>query len=171
MVDIEPVENPSRTLTWKPLVFLSHINRRTNDDRFSVSQWDSFFFSNLGVSTPVLIGPPQQTQLSSFLGQWTLKDTCMTILYVFSSSILTVKYLVWIISCRRNQISFVSPFQCLHFQPFFSFFWKKFYFYITCENSSHTVFSSFPRTFSSVFFVSSTWWEFILVFHWLLYSS
>ena len=32
---IEPNENPSRTLTWKPLVYLSRIKRRTNDDRFS----------------------------------------------------------------------------------------------------------------------------------------
>ena len=37
------------TLTWKPLVFLSHIKRRSNDDRFSSSQWESFFCSNLGV--------------------------------------------------------------------------------------------------------------------------
>ena len=32
MADIEPGEIPSRTLTWKPLVFLSHIKHRTNDD-------------------------------------------------------------------------------------------------------------------------------------------
>ena len=43
METIEPSENPSRTLTWKPLGFLSHIKRRTNDHRFLVSQWDSFF--------------------------------------------------------------------------------------------------------------------------------
>jgi hypothetical protein len=34
MVDIEPGENPTRTLTWKSVVFLSHIKSRTNDDRF-----------------------------------------------------------------------------------------------------------------------------------------
>jgi hypothetical protein len=28
---IEPGENPSRTLTWKPLTFVLHIKRRTND--------------------------------------------------------------------------------------------------------------------------------------------
>ena len=39
---IEPSENPCRTLTWKPLAFLSHIKRRANDDRFSSSQWESF---------------------------------------------------------------------------------------------------------------------------------
>ena len=43
MTAIEPIENPSWTLTWKPLDFLSHIKRRTNGDRFSVSQWESFF--------------------------------------------------------------------------------------------------------------------------------
>ena len=50
--------------------FLSHIKRRTNDDRFSSSQWESFFYSSLGVSTPALIGPPQQTTffLSTLLG-------------------------------------------------------------------------------------------------------
>ena len=41
MADIEPGEIPSRTLTWKPLAFLSHIKRRTNDDRFSSTQWES----------------------------------------------------------------------------------------------------------------------------------
>ena len=60
MTTIEPGEKPSRTLTWKPLVFLSHIKCRTNDDRFSDSQWEFFFFSILGVPTPGLIGPPQQ---------------------------------------------------------------------------------------------------------------
>ena len=42
MAAIEPSENPSRTLTWKPLDFLRHIKRRSNDDRFSASQWESF---------------------------------------------------------------------------------------------------------------------------------
>ncbi len=42
MVVIETGENPTRTLTWKPLDFLSNIKCRTNDDRFSVSQWESF---------------------------------------------------------------------------------------------------------------------------------
>ena len=41
MTDIEPSEIPSRTLTWKPLAYLSHIKRRSNDDRFSVSQLES----------------------------------------------------------------------------------------------------------------------------------
>jgi hypothetical protein len=34
MMAIKPGENPTRTLTWKALAFLSHIKRRTNDDRF-----------------------------------------------------------------------------------------------------------------------------------------
>ena len=32
MAAIEPGENPTRTLTWKSLAFLSHIKRRANDD-------------------------------------------------------------------------------------------------------------------------------------------
>ncbi len=46
MTVIEPSENPSRTLTWKPLAFLRHIKHRTNDDRFSASQWESFISSS-----------------------------------------------------------------------------------------------------------------------------
>ena len=42
MAAIEPSEIPSRTLAWTPLAYLSHIKRRSNDDRFSVSQWESF---------------------------------------------------------------------------------------------------------------------------------
>ena len=42
MSDFQPGENLSRPITWKPLAFLSHIKCRTNDDRFSVSQWESF---------------------------------------------------------------------------------------------------------------------------------
>jgi len=37
MFVLEPGDPPSRTLTWKSLGFLSHIKRRTNDDRFPLS--------------------------------------------------------------------------------------------------------------------------------------
>ena len=57
---IEPGEIPSRTLTWKPLSFLNHINLRTNDNRFSVSEWESFFWSRK------LIGPAQQCACNAF---------------------------------------------------------------------------------------------------------
>ena len=57
---IEPSEIPSRTLAWTTLAYLSHIKSRSNDDRFLVSQWESLICSSLGVSTPVLLGPPQQ---------------------------------------------------------------------------------------------------------------
>ena len=43
MTVIEPGENPTRTLTWKSLDFLSHINRRTNDDRFPLPLWETWF--------------------------------------------------------------------------------------------------------------------------------
>jgi hypothetical protein len=34
MEDIEPDENPTHTLTWKPLDFLRHFKCRNNYDRF-----------------------------------------------------------------------------------------------------------------------------------------
>jgi hypothetical protein len=37
MYVLESGEPPSRALNWKPLGFLSHIKRRTNDDRFPLS--------------------------------------------------------------------------------------------------------------------------------------
>ncbi len=43
MYTLEPGEPPSRTLNWKPLGFLSHIQRRTNDDRFPLSLWEVWF--------------------------------------------------------------------------------------------------------------------------------
>ena len=49
----------SRTLVWTPLAYLNHINRRSNDDRFLVSQWEALIFSYLGVPTPALLGPAQ----------------------------------------------------------------------------------------------------------------
>ena len=66
MTGIEPSEIPSRTRTWKPLAYLSHINRRSNDDRFSSSRWESLIWSSLGVSTPGLLGPAQQWTCNSF---------------------------------------------------------------------------------------------------------
>ena len=80
MTAIEPSEIPSRTLTWKPLAFLNHIKRRSNDDRFSASQWESFFCSSLGVSTPTLLGPDQFGACNAFSYD-TLGDhlqTCQT---------------------------------------------------------------------------------------------
>jgi hypothetical protein len=56
----KPSEIPSRTLTWKPLDYLSHIKCHSNDDRFSVSQWESLIWSRLDVPTPALLGPDQQ---------------------------------------------------------------------------------------------------------------
>ena len=63
---IEPGENPTRTLTWKSLTFLNHIKRRTNDDRFPLPLWETWFCSNLGVQIPTLIDPPQQCACNSF---------------------------------------------------------------------------------------------------------
>jgi hypothetical protein len=66
MAAIEPGENLTRTLTWKPLAFLSYIQRRTNDDRFPLSLWEVWFCSSLGVPIPASIGPPQQDACNAF---------------------------------------------------------------------------------------------------------
>jgi hypothetical protein len=52
MVAIEPDENPTRTFTWTSLVFLSHINRRTIDDRFSLPIMGDFFLLQRWWSNP-----------------------------------------------------------------------------------------------------------------------
>ncbi len=59
MTAIEPGENLTRTLTWKPLDFHNHIKFHTNDDRFPLSLWEVRFYSSLDVPIPDLIGPPQ----------------------------------------------------------------------------------------------------------------
>ena len=43
MTVIEPCEIPSRTLTWKPMVFLSHIKRRSNQ-----CECNAFVYDTLG---------------------------------------------------------------------------------------------------------------------------
>jgi hypothetical protein len=43
MTTIEPRQNPTHTVTWKPLGFHSHIKSRTNDDRFPLSLWEVWF--------------------------------------------------------------------------------------------------------------------------------
>ncbi len=40
MYELEPGDPPSRTLSWKPLGFLSHVKRRTNGDRFPLALWE-----------------------------------------------------------------------------------------------------------------------------------
>jgi hypothetical protein len=68
MAAIEPSEIPSGsgTLSWKPLAFLSHIKRRTNDNRFPLPLWETWFCSSLGVPIPALIAPPQQYACNVF---------------------------------------------------------------------------------------------------------
>ena len=68
MTDIEPGENPTqdRVLTWKSLDFLSHIKSRTNEDRLSLSLWEVWFSSILGVPIPALFGPPQPCSCNTF---------------------------------------------------------------------------------------------------------
>ncbi len=58
MYVLDPGDTPSRTLSWKSLGFLSHVKRRSNDDRFPLALWEVWFCSQLGVPIPELIGPP-----------------------------------------------------------------------------------------------------------------
>jgi hypothetical protein len=48
------------TIAWTPLAYLSHIKRRSHDDRFLASQWEVLICSSLGVPTPALLGPSQE---------------------------------------------------------------------------------------------------------------
>ena len=66
MTTIKPTEIPSRTIAWTPLAYLSHIKRRSHDDRFWDSQWEALICSSLGVPTPALLGPPQQCACNAF---------------------------------------------------------------------------------------------------------
>ena len=66
MAAIEPGKNPTLTVTWKPLAFLSHIKRRTIDDRFPLSLWEVWFCPSLGVPIPALTGPLQQCACNAF---------------------------------------------------------------------------------------------------------
>ncbi len=67
--DIDHV-NPTRTLIippdWNSLDFLNHIKCRTNDDRFPLPLWETWFYSTLGVPIPDLIGPDQQCVFQDF---------------------------------------------------------------------------------------------------------
>ena len=66
MYVLEPGDPPSRILTWKPLGFLSHVKRRTNDDRFPIALWEVWLYSQFGVSIPDLIGPLRQCPCNAF---------------------------------------------------------------------------------------------------------
>ncbi len=63
---LEPGETPIRTLNWNPLGFLSHIKRRTNDDRFPLSLWEVWFCFTLGMPISALIGPSQRCACNAF---------------------------------------------------------------------------------------------------------
>jgi hypothetical protein len=66
MFALEPGDPPSRTLTWKPLGWLSHVKRRTSDDRFPLSLWEVWLCTQLGVHIPDLIGPLRQCPCNAF---------------------------------------------------------------------------------------------------------
>jgi hypothetical protein len=66
MYALEPGDIPSRILSWKTLGFLSHVKRRSNDDRFPLALWEVWFCSQLGAPIPELIGPLRQCSCNAF---------------------------------------------------------------------------------------------------------
>jgi hypothetical protein len=64
--DLDPLPLASRILSWKPLGFLNHVKRRSNDDRFPLALWEVWFCSQLGVPIPELIGPLRQCPCNAF---------------------------------------------------------------------------------------------------------
>ena len=48
------------------MVFLIHIKRRINDDRFPLPLWETWFSFSLGVPIPTLTGPVQQCPYNDF---------------------------------------------------------------------------------------------------------
>ena len=63
---IEPGENPSRKVTWKPTVWISHIMCRSHDDRLPMPVWEEWFCSTLGVPIPALVENPRPCACQHF---------------------------------------------------------------------------------------------------------
>ena len=59
MMEIEPVEKPSRKFSWKPTVWISHITRRSHDDRLPIPMWETWFYSTLGFPIPDSVENPR----------------------------------------------------------------------------------------------------------------
>ncbi len=66
MYALEPGDPPFHTLSWKTLGFLSHVKRRTNDDRFPLALWEVWLCSQIGVPIPDLIGSLRQCPCNVF---------------------------------------------------------------------------------------------------------
>ena len=66
MMAIEPGEKPSRKLTWKPTAWISHIMRRSHDDRLPMPVWEAWFCSTLGVPIPALVENPRSCACQHF---------------------------------------------------------------------------------------------------------
>ena len=55
MMEIDPGDNPTHMLTWKPTVFISHIHPRSHNDRFPIPLWETWLCQSLGVPIPPLL--------------------------------------------------------------------------------------------------------------------
>jgi hypothetical protein len=66
MMAIEPGEQSSRKLTWKPTAWISHIMRRSHDDRIPLPVWEAWFCSTLGVPIPALLANPRPCACQHF---------------------------------------------------------------------------------------------------------
>jgi hypothetical protein len=53
MYALEPGDIPSRILSWKALGFLSHVKRRSNDDRFPIDLGGMVLLSAWGTNTRI----------------------------------------------------------------------------------------------------------------------
>jgi hypothetical protein len=53
MYALEPGDIPSRILSWKALGFLSHVKRRSNDDRFPLDSEGMVLLSTWGTNTSI----------------------------------------------------------------------------------------------------------------------
>ena len=76
MMVIESGEKPSRKLTWKPTVWISHIMYRPPDDRLPLPICEVWFCSTLGVPIPVLVANPWSCDCQYFDVFWGHLQTC-----------------------------------------------------------------------------------------------
>jgi hypothetical protein len=66
MMTIDPGENPTNMLSWKPTTFVSHIHPRSHDDHFPIHLWETWFCQSLGVPISTLLANPRQCPCRQF---------------------------------------------------------------------------------------------------------
>ena len=66
MMVIDPGENPTLILTWKPAVLISHIMSRSHNDSFPIPLWETWFCQSLDVPIPALLETPRRCPCHQF---------------------------------------------------------------------------------------------------------